>query len=101
MLLECLNVVIISTLLSIFDCLLSTGNLEMLLLVCKKNSGFEFGFRVSVGFGFEYEFVPETEFGLGSGFKFGFRFWVPRHSTRTEPDPLPSLIILGTISKYS
>ena len=21
----------------------------------------------------------------------GFRFWVPRYSTRTEPDPLPSL----------
>ena len=73
MLLECLNVVIISTLLSIFDCLLSAGNLEMLLLVCKKNSGFglSVGFRISAGFSFGYEFVPKTEFGSGSGFGFG------------------------------
>ena len=35
------------------------------------------------------------EFGAGSGFKFGFRFWVPRHSTRTEPDPLPSLVVMA------
>ena len=54
-------------------------------------SGYPFGFRVSAGFGFGHEFAPELEFGSGLGFKFGFRFWVPRHSTRTEPDPLPSL----------
>ena len=69
----------------------------MVLLACiaglKKNSGFGLSvrFRVSAGFGFGFEFVPELEFGSGSGFKFGFRFWVPRYSTRTEPDPLPSL----------
>ena len=57
-------------------------------------SGYPFGFRVSAGFGFGHEFAPELEFGSGSGFKFGFRFWVPRHSTRTEPDPLPSLNVL-------
>jgi len=73
------------------------GNLEMVLLACiaglKKNSGFGLSvrFRVSAGFGFGFEFLPELEFGSGSGFKFGFRFWVPRYSTRTEPDPLPSL----------
>ena len=96
--LECLNVVIISTLLSIFDCLLSTGNLEILLLVCKKNSGFRLSvwFQVSAGFCFGYEFVPETEFGSGSGFKFGFWFWVPRHSTRTV-----AILILGSSRKRS
>jgi len=59
----------------------------------KKNSGFglSVGFRVSAGFGFGHEFAPELEFGSGSSFKFGFQFWVPSHSTRTEPDPLPSL----------
>jgi retron-type reverse transcriptase len=30
-------------------------------------------------------------FGSGSGFGFGFRFWVHGDSTRSEPDPLPSL----------
>ena len=74
------------------------GNLEMVLLACiaglKKIrvSGYPFGFRVSTGFGFGHEFAPELEFGSGLGFKFGFRFWVPRHSTRTEPDPLASLL---------
>ena len=64
----------------------------MLLLICNKNTGFELfvGFWVSAGFGFGrfgfgHEFAPESEFGSGSGFKLGFRFWVPNHSTRTEP----------------
>ena len=63
----------------------------------EKNSGFGLSvrFRVSTGFSFGFEFVPELELRSGSGFKFGFRFWVPRYSTRTEPDPLPSL---GAIS---
>jgi hypothetical protein len=56
-------------------------------------SGFRVSNRVSVicGFGFGHEFSPESVFGSVSGFKFGFRFWVPRHSTRSEPDPFPSL----------
>ena len=58
-------------------------------------SGYPFGFRVSAGFGFGHEFAPELEFGSGSGFKFGFRFWVSRHSTRIEPDPLPSLRLVN------
>ena len=51
------------------------------------------GFRVSIrvsgirGFGFGDGFPPESV----SGFYFGFRFWVHRDSTRSEPDPLPSL----------
>ena len=59
----------------------------------KKYSGFglSVGFRVSAGFGFGDRFRPELKFGAGLGFKFGFRVWVPRHSTRTEPDPLPFL----------
>jgi hypothetical protein len=57
-------------------------------------SGFRVSNRVLVihGFGFGHEFSPESVFGSVSGFKFGFQFWVPRHSTRSEPDPLPSLI---------
>jgi hypothetical protein len=57
-------------------------------------SGFRVSNRVSVihGFGFGHEFSPESVFGSVSGFKFGFRFWVPRHSTRFELDPLPSLL---------
>jgi hypothetical protein len=56
-------------------------------------SGFRVSNRVSDihGFGFGHEFSPESVFGSVSGFKFGFRFWVPRHSTRSKPDPLPSL----------
>jgi hypothetical protein len=56
------------------------------------------GFRVSVrvscihGFGFGDRFPPESVFGSGSGFDFGFRFWVHGDSTRSEPDPLPSLV---------
>jgi hypothetical protein len=59
------------------------------------------GFRVSVrvsgirGFGFGDEFPPESVFGSGSGFDFGFRFWVHGDFTRSEPDPLPSLIGTG------
>jgi hypothetical protein len=49
-----------------------------------------FGFRVSVGFGFGVGFSPES--GFGSGFDFGFWFWVHEDSTRSEPDPLSSLI---------
>ena len=71
----------------------------MLSLICNKNSGFELsvGFWVSAGFSFGHEFAPESEFGSGSGFKFGFRFWVPNHSTRTEPDSLPSLDICDVL----
>jgi hypothetical protein len=59
-------------------------------------SGFRVSNRVSVirEFGFGHEFSPESVFGSVSGFKFGFWFWVPRHSTRSEPDPLPSLVVL-------
>jgi len=55
------------------------------------------GFRVSIrvsgirGFGFGDGFPPESVSGSGSGFDFGFRFWVHGDSTRSEPDPLPSL----------
>jgi hypothetical protein len=55
-------------------------------------------FRVSVqvsgirGFSFGDGFPPETVFGSGSGFDFGFWFWVHGDSTRSEPDPLPSLL---------
>ena len=54
-------------------------------------------FRVSIrvsgirGFGFGDGFPPESVFGADSGFNFGFRFWVHGDSTRSEPDPLPSL----------
>ena len=41
------------------------------------------------GFGFGDGFPPESV--SGSGFDFGFRFWVHGDSTRSEPDPLPSL----------
>jgi hypothetical protein len=56
-------------------------------------SGFRVSNRVSVicGFGFGHEFSPESVFGSVSDFMFGFRFWVPRHSTRSEPNPWPSL----------
>jgi hypothetical protein len=46
------------------------------------------------GFGFGHEFSPESVFRSVSGFKFGFQFWVPRHSTRSEPDPVPSLTVI-------
>jgi len=55
------------------------------------------GFRVSIrvsgirGFGFGNGFPPESVSGSGSDFDFGFRFWVHGDSTRSEPDPLPSL----------
>ena len=55
------------------------------------------GFRVSIrvsgirGFGFGDGFPPESVSGSGSGFDFGFRFWVHGDSTRSKPDPLPSL----------
>ena len=51
------------------------------------------GFRGSMGFGFGDGFSPESVFGADSGFRFGFRFWVPRHSTRSEPAPLPFLSV--------
>ena len=71
----------------------------MLSLICNKNLGFELsvGFWVSAGFGFGDGFSPETVFGPGSGFKFGFRFWVPNHSTQTEPNSLPSLDICDVL----
>jgi hypothetical protein len=47
-----------------------------------------FGYR---GFGFGYEITPESVLGSGSGFDFGFWVWVHEDSTRSEPDPLPSL----------
>ena len=85
MLLECLNVVIISTLLSIFDCLLSAGNLEMLLLVCKKN-------RVSdSGFGYPWVLVlrmnlyPKRSSGWVRVLSSGFGFGCP--DTPPEPNP--------------
>jgi hypothetical protein len=61
-------------------------------------SGFRVSNRVSDihGFGFGHEFSPEAVFGLASGFKFLFRFWVPRHSTWSEPNPLPSLKTRGS-----
>ena len=49
-------------------------------------SGMVSGIR---GFGFGDGFPPESV--SGSGFYFGFRFWVHGDSTRSEPDPLPSL----------
>jgi hypothetical protein len=57
------------------------------------------GFQVSIRlsgirrFGFGDRFPPESVFGSGSGFDFGFRFWVHGDSTRSEPDPLPSLVV--------
>ena len=36
-------------------------------------------------------FSPELVFGAVSGFRFGFWFWVPRHSTQSEPASLPFL----------
>ena len=57
------------------------------------------GFRVSIrvsgihGFGFGDGFPPESVSVSGSGFDFGFRFWVHGDSTRSEPDPLPFLIV--------
>jgi hypothetical protein len=36
-------------------------------------------------------FPPELMFGSGSGFNNRFWFWVHEDSTRSEPDPLPSL----------
>ena len=82
MLLECLNVVIISTLLSIFDCLLSAGNLKMLLLVCKKNSGFGYP-RVSVlGMNLYLKRSSDRVRVLSSGFGFG--------CPDTPPEPNPT-----------
>jgi hypothetical protein len=65
---------------------------------CSSYVAIRSGFRVSNwvsdihGFGFGHEFSPESVFGSVSNFKFLFRFWVPRHSTPSEPDPLPSLL---------
>ena len=47
------------------------------------------------GFGFGDGFPPESVSGSGSGFDFGFWFWVHGDSTRSEPDPLPSLPVRG------
>ena len=61
---------------------------------------FILGFWVSIrvsdirGFGFDDGFPPESVSGSGSGFDFGFQFWVHGDSTRSEPDPLPSLVPL-------
>jgi len=58
------------------------------------------GFRVSIrvsgirGFGFGDGFPPESV--SDSGFNFGFRFWVHGDSTRSEPDPLSSLVHAST-----
>ena len=71
-------------------CCLLFIHVNMCIFIC--------GFRVSIrvsgirGFGFGDGFLPEMVFGSGSDFKFGFPFWVPRHSTRSEPDALPSLV---------
>ena len=56
-------------------------------LVCKKTTGF----GLSVGFRFGDAFSPELKFGSSSALKFGFWFLLPRHSSQTEPNPLPSL----------
>jgi hypothetical protein len=63
-------------------------------------SGFRVSNRVSVirGFGFGHEFSPESVFESVSGFKFGFWFLVPRHSTRSELDPLPSLGVIAGVA---
>ena len=59
------------------------------------------GFRVSIrvsgirGFGFGDGFPPESV--SGSGFDFVFWFWVHGDSTRSEPDPLPSLLVNSTM----
>jgi hypothetical protein len=45
------------------------------------------------GFGSGDGFPSESVFGSGSDFDFGFRFWVHGDSTRSEPDPLPSLLL--------
>ena len=55
------------------------------------------GFRGFAGFGFGDGFSPESIFGADSGFRFGFRFWVPRHSTRSEPTPLAFLPTRGPL----
>ena len=70
-------------------CCLLFIHVNMCIYIC--------GFRVSIrvsgirGFGFGDGFPPESVFGADSGFDFGFRFWVHGDSTRSEPDPLPSL----------
>ena len=64
----------------------------------KQVSGIQSGFGYpQVRFG--DEFSPEMVFGLGSCFKLGFQFWVPRHSTQFEPNPLPSLALIHLTEK--
>jgi len=76
-------------------CCLLFIHVNMCIFIC--------GFRVSIrvsgirGFGFGDGFPPESVSGSGSGFDFGFRFWVHGDSTRSEPDPLPSLV--GFVNK--
>ena len=62
---------------------------------CLYIRGFWITIRVSGirGFSFGVEFPPETVSVLVSGFDFGFRFWVHGDSTRSKPDPLPSLVV--------
>ena len=60
-------------------------------------SGIRSGFGIR-GFGFGDGFPPESVFRADSGFGFGFRFWVHGDSTRSEPDPLPSLTSSDTLS---
>jgi hypothetical protein len=67
----------------------------LIALICCHTKRFRVSNRVSYIRGFGHEFLPESVFGSVSGFKFGFRFWVPRYSTRSEPDPLPSLLTPG------
>ena len=68
-----------------------------LLFIHVKMCIFSRGFRVSIwvsgihGFSFGDGFPPESV--SGSGFDFGFRFWVHGDSIRSEPDPLPFLIL--------
>ena len=61
--------------------------------MCLYIHGFGVSVRVSGirGFGFGTKFSPESVSVLVSGFDFGFRFWVHGDSTRSKPDPLPSL----------
>ena len=66
--------------------------------MCLYIRGFQITTRVSGirRFGFGAEFTRKV-LVLVSGFDFGFRFWVHGDSTRSKPDPLPSLNI--TVSK--
>jgi hypothetical protein len=51
-------------------------------------SGFRIIHRVSGMREFRFRGWIFTRIGVRDGF--GFRFWLPRHFTRSEPAPLPS-----------